>query len=130
MKKPDGEARKQFFVHHSVFPPGLWCNSSISSCEGDGPSANPGFLTNSNQSPSIAEGLAPIQPQPRTVEVVWQINRSIMRARFFAITSKCRRGFPSETQGKCGFRVVNGNKELREKLGRNDPCPCGSGRSF
>ncbi len=27
-------------------PAGLWCNSSISPCEGDGPGANPGFLTN------------------------------------------------------------------------------------
>src|SRR2546430_4595271 len=26
-------------------PSGLWCNSSISPCEGDGPGANPGFLT-------------------------------------------------------------------------------------
>ncbi len=25
---------------------GLWCNSSISACEADGPGANPGFLTN------------------------------------------------------------------------------------
>jgi uncharacterized protein YecA (UPF0149 family) len=25
---------------------------------------------------------------------------------------------------------VHGDKELHEKLGRNDPCPCGSGRSF
>jgi hypothetical protein len=25
---------------------------------------------------------------------------------------------------------VNGNKELIEKIGRNDPCPCGSGRRF
>jgi uncharacterized protein YecA (UPF0149 family) len=29
-----------------------------------------------------------------------------------------------------GDRVVNGNKELLEKLGRKDPCPCGSGRRF
>ncbi|HET9129401.1 MAG TPA: SEC-C metal-binding domain-containing protein [Terriglobia bacterium] len=29
-----------------------------------------------------------------------------------------------------GLRVVNGGKELFEKLGRNDPCPCGSGRTF
>ncbi|PYU32300.1 MAG: hypothetical protein DMG28_12005 [Acidobacteria bacterium] len=28
------------------------------------------------------------------------------------------------------FRVVHGDKELFEKLGRNDPCPCGSGRKF
>jgi hypothetical protein len=25
---------------------------------------------------------------------------------------------------------VGGAKELVEKLGRNDPCPCGSARSF
>ena len=48
----------------------------------------------------------------------------------YEITSKRRRGFPSETQVKRGDRVVHGTKELREKLGRNDLCPCGSGRSF
>jgi uncharacterized protein YchJ len=26
--------------------------------------------------------------------------------------------------------VVHGDKELREKLGRNDPCVCGSTRLF
>jgi uncharacterized protein YecA (UPF0149 family) len=25
---------------------------------------------------------------------------------------------------------VNGGKELLEKLGRNDPCPCHSGKRF
>jgi uncharacterized protein YecA (UPF0149 family) len=35
----------------------------------------------------------------------------------------------SETQVKRGDRVVGG-KELLEKLGGNDPCPCGSGRRF
>ncbi|MFN0303751.1 MAG: SEC-C metal-binding domain-containing protein [Burkholderiales bacterium] len=25
---------------------------------------------------------------------------------------------------------MNGNKELLEKLGRNDPCPCNSGHRF
>src|SRR5262245_15640248 len=48
----------------------------------------------------------------------------------FEITSKRRKGFPSETQVKRGVRIVRGNKELFEKLGRNDLCPCGSGRSF
>ena len=48
----------------------------------------------------------------------------------FEITSKRRKGFPSETQVKRGVSVVHGNKELREKLGRNDLCPCGSGRTF
>ncbi|MGH9825934.1 MAG: SEC-C metal-binding domain-containing protein [Blastocatellia bacterium] len=31
---------------------------------------------------------------------------------------------------KRGNRVVHGFKELSEKLGRNDPCPCGSGLRF
>ena len=48
----------------------------------------------------------------------------------FEITSKRRKGFPSETQVKHGVRVVHGNKELSEKLGRNDLCPCGSEHSF
>ena len=48
----------------------------------------------------------------------------------FEITSKRCKGFPSETQDKRGMRIVHGNKELREKLGRNDLCPCGSGHSF
>lgn len=46
------------------------------------------------------------------------------------ITSKRRKGFPSETRVKRGVRVVHGDKELSEKLGRNDLCPCGSGRRF
>jgi len=48
----------------------------------------------------------------------------------FEITRKRRKGFPSETRVKRGSRVVRGFKELTEKLGRNDLCPCGSGRSF
>ena len=48
----------------------------------------------------------------------------------FEITRKRRKGFPSESQVKRGFRVVHGNKELIEKLGRNDLCPCGSARRF
>ena len=44
--------------------------------------------------------------------------------------SKRRKGFPSETGVKRGDRIVRGTKELSEKLGRNDPCPCGSARSF
>jgi hypothetical protein len=48
----------------------------------------------------------------------------------FEVTSKRRKGFPSETHVKRGTRVVGGRKELSEKLGRNDPCPCLSGRRF
>jgi SEC-C motif len=47
-----------------------------------------------------------------------------------APTSKRRRGYPLERYVKRGQRVVHGNKELSEKLGRNDLCPCGSGRRF
>lgn len=44
--------------------------------------------------------------------------------------SKRRKGFPSETHVKRGNRIVHGHKELTEKLGRNDLCPCGSARKF
>jgi len=50
--------------------------------------------------------------------------------RAFEVTSKRKKGFPSETQVGKGHRVVHGDKELVEKLGRNDPCPCGSWRPF
>lgn len=40
-------------------------------------------------------------------------------------------GSLSETRVKKGDRAVRGGeKELLEKLGRNDLCPCGSGRRF
>jgi uncharacterized protein YecA (UPF0149 family) len=48
----------------------------------------------------------------------------------FEITSKRRKGFPSETRVKRGKQIVHGEKELIEKLGRNDLCPCGSARRF
>jgi len=48
----------------------------------------------------------------------------------FSPTSKRRKGFPSESSVKRGDRVVHGDKELLERLGRNDPCVCGSWRSF
>jgi uncharacterized protein YecA (UPF0149 family) len=44
--------------------------------------------------------------------------------------SKRRKGFPSETKVKRGVRIVHGEKQLQEKLGRNDLCPCGSGKRF
>ncbi|WP_459557348.1 SEC-C metal-binding domain-containing protein [Lacunimicrobium album] len=44
--------------------------------------------------------------------------------------SKRRKGYPSETQVKRGVRIVNGDKQLEEKLGRNDLCPCGSALRF
>jgi uncharacterized protein YecA (UPF0149 family) len=49
---------------------------------------------------------------------------------FFETMNKRRKGFPSETQVKRGVRIVRGDKLLEEKLGRNDLCPCGSGKRF
>lgn len=48
----------------------------------------------------------------------------------FERSSKRRKGYPSETHVKRGLRFVNGDKGLVEKLGRNDLCPCDSGRKF
>ena len=52
------------------------------------------------------------------------------RTTAFEVSSKRRKGYPSEARVKRGMRIVHGDKELIEKLGRNDPCPCGSGRRF
>jgi len=52
-------------------------------------------------------------------------------SRPFEVIAKRRNGYPSETQVKRGLRSVRGGeKELLEKLGRNDLCPCGSGKRF
>jgi hypothetical protein len=49
----------------------------------------------------------------------------------FEVTRKRRKGYPSETNVKRGLRFIHGEEiELIEKLGRNDPCPCGSALSF
>jgi hypothetical protein len=63
-------------------------------------------------------------------EPVWQNPTHTPTSPFFERTSKRRKGFPSETQVKKGLRIVHGDKELLEKLGRNDPRPCGSLRKF
>jgi uncharacterized protein YecA (UPF0149 family) len=44
--------------------------------------------------------------------------------------SKRRKGYPSEQRVKTGEQIVHRDKELTEKLGRNDLCPCGSGKCF
>ena len=38
-------SRSAFRTPRCALISGTWCNSSISPCEGDGPGANPGFLT-------------------------------------------------------------------------------------
>ncbi|HET6343836.1 MAG TPA: SEC-C metal-binding domain-containing protein [Myxococcota bacterium] len=59
---------------------------------------------------------------------VWQSPATRISA--FERTSKRRHGYPSETHVKRGDRTVHGDKELVERLGRRDLCPCGSGRRF
>jgi uncharacterized protein YecA (UPF0149 family) len=64
-------------------------------------------------------------------EAVWHtVARRSTTCTAFERTSKRRKGYPSETRVRRGIRVVHGDKELTEKLGRNDLCPCGSGRRF
>lgn len=58
------------------------------------------------------------------------MKNTMKRGPAFERTSKRRNGYPSETQVKRGERYVHNEKELLEKLGRNDPCPCGSGSKF
>jgi uncharacterized protein YecA (UPF0149 family) len=64
------------------------------------------------------------------MEVDYANKKNTSKPIAFEVSSKRRKGFPSETHVKRGDRVVGGTKELFEKLGRNDPCPCGSGRRF
>jgi hypothetical protein len=61
----------------------------------------------------------------------WRRSGSITPTRRpFERTSKRRKGFSSETRVRRGVRIVHGEKELSEKLGRNDLCPCDSTRRF
>jgi len=62
----------------------------------------------------------------------WHANgmSGMKRISGFESTSKRRKGYPSEQRVKRGDRYVHGDKELEEKLGRKDMCPCGSGRWF
>jgi len=46
-----------------------------------------------------------------------------------AVASAARDSLRKPTSN-AGIRIVHGEKELIEKLGRNDLCPCGSGRRF
>ncbi len=66
----------------------------------------------------------------QTGGVPWPSNVTTTISPPFERTSKRRRGFPSETRVGRGHRFVHGDKELLEKLGRRDLCPCGSGQRF
>jgi uncharacterized protein YecA (UPF0149 family) len=68
--------------------------------------------------------------RPKQEGALWPGDNDSTKIAFHKKTSKRCRGFPSEIKVKRGMRVVHGDKELTEKLGRNDLCPCGSGRRF
>jgi hypothetical protein len=57
-------------------------------------------------------------------------NRSRQRSVFLSRPASAAGGSPSESKVKRGNRLVGLDTELTEKLGRNDLCPCGSGRRF
>jgi len=73
-----------------------------------------------------------LTPRPYSTQEVlpWRTTTTSTTSTAFEPSSKRRRGFPSETHVKRGQRVVHETKELLEKLGRNDPCPCGSAKRF
>lgn len=74
----------------------------------------------------------PLRPSgaPTNRRRSWHVQPTAPTSPAFEVTSKRRKGFPSETRVKRGLRVVHGDVELLEKLGRNDPCPCESGGRF
>ena len=64
-------------------------------------------------------------------EAVWQsAANTSANSTAFERTSKRRKGFPSETRVRRGTRVVHGDKELLEKLGRNDCAPAAPDAGF
>src|SRR6185437_11343622 len=72
--------------------------------------------------------IIPIRPMPEEVRHATRLLR-----RRDLLSRSCPSGVEatlSEAHVRRGRRVVHGDKELHEKLGRNDPCPCGSGRLF
>ena len=69
-------------------------------------------------------------PTLLTAKELYHARQQLSKIPFFEPMSKRRRGFPSETKVKRGVRIVHGDKLLEEKLGRNDPCPCGSGQTI
>ena len=75
--------------------------------------------------------ICPWIPQPFLAKEVDHATRLPRRSEL--LSRSCPSGVEatlSEAQVKRGRRVVHGDKELQEKLGRNDLCPCGSGRLF
>ena len=65
----------------------------------------------------------PIQQSRRKSGARSGETRNSTTKRAFERSSKRRKGYPSETRVRKGPRIVHGEKELVEKLGRSDLCP-------
>jgi hypothetical protein len=83
-----------------------------------------------NRRPALAWSPRRYFWRPINRRLTWQSVTTATTSPAFEVKSKRRRGYPSETRVKRGLRFVHGDVELVEKLGRNDPCPCGSGKCF
>ncbi len=73
-------------IPNSAFKSGSWCNNSISPCEGDGPGANPGFLTNFDGPPVVGS----LTPMKQNEDVAQQRQSSRTKVRKTQV-----RGLPS-----------------------------------
>jgi hypothetical protein len=91
-------------------------------------------MPTSNVNPAWVDPLYSVAPNhfvpASRIEVPHANRRPRRRTIFIQSMSKRRRGYPSEANVGRGTRIVHGDKLLEEKLGRNDLCPCGSGRRF
>ena len=97
----------------------MWRNQA------DAPVSETGGATRGGSTPSIRTRHTDPRRHPRC-----PARTSAMHTPF-ELMSKRRRGFPSERAVKRGDRSVRGGeKELLERLGDDDLCPCGSGRRF
>lgn len=70
-----------------------------------------------------------LKPGTDRCDTTTNTTATTMKTSAFEPMSKRRKGYPSETKVKRGVRIIQG-KQLEEKLGRNDLCPCGSGQRF
>ena len=99
-------------------PPFIYARAMDGPPGSDGPSAG-----------TVLKARRPQQSRPGGVP--WPENlAATTKWRPFETMSKRRRSYPSESRVKRGRQFVHGDVELAEKLGRNDPCPCGSGQKF
>ncbi|HKD79157.1 MAG TPA: SEC-C metal-binding domain-containing protein [Candidatus Angelobacter sp.] len=73
---------------------------------------------------------------------MWRAPKSFAKENYHEIPIRRTTSLPAQQQtppwlsllrgtSNAAFRAIQGGmKDLREKLGRNDLCPCGSGRRF